>query len=98
MSDRAQGPGWWQASDGRWYPPESHPDVRLPPAPVGAAHEPGPALPDRRSIVVLSLGGTLVAVLVIVAVVVALLPTAASRHTVATFVPVSPSASTRQLG
>jgi hypothetical protein len=22
MSDTAQGPGWWLASDGRWYPPE----------------------------------------------------------------------------
>lgn len=22
MSDVPQGPGWWQASDGRWYPPE----------------------------------------------------------------------------
>jgi hypothetical protein len=22
MSDYSQGPGWWQASDGRWYPPE----------------------------------------------------------------------------
>ncbi|HEY6429385.1 MAG TPA: DUF4190 domain-containing protein [Acidimicrobiales bacterium] len=22
MSDSAQGPGWWLASDGRWYPPE----------------------------------------------------------------------------
>lgn len=22
----AQGPGWWQASDDRWYPPELHPD------------------------------------------------------------------------
>jgi type IV pilus assembly protein PilA len=21
MSDTAEGPGWWQASDGRWYPP-----------------------------------------------------------------------------
>lgn len=21
MSDLAQGPGWWQASDGKWYPP-----------------------------------------------------------------------------
>jgi hypothetical protein len=21
-------PGWWRASDGRWYPPESHPDER----------------------------------------------------------------------
>lgn len=25
MSDAAQGPGWWQASDDRWYPPEQHP-------------------------------------------------------------------------
>ena len=28
MSDVAQGPGWWIASDGKWYPPESHPSVR----------------------------------------------------------------------
>jgi len=28
MSDVSQGPGWWMASDGRWYPPELHPDVR----------------------------------------------------------------------
>lgn len=25
MSDTAQGPGWWQASDGRWYPPQQAP-------------------------------------------------------------------------
>ena len=25
MSDVSQGPGWWQASDGKWYPPELHP-------------------------------------------------------------------------
>lgn len=23
MSDMSQGPGWWQASDGKWYPPEA---------------------------------------------------------------------------
>lgn len=33
MSDSSQGPGWWQASDGKWYPPESAPGV---PAPVPA--------------------------------------------------------------
>ena len=27
MSDMSQGPGWWLASDGRWYPPELHPGV-----------------------------------------------------------------------
>lgn len=25
MSDFSQGPGWWQASDGKWYPPEQTP-------------------------------------------------------------------------
>ena len=34
MSDAAQGPGWWMASDGRWYPPHLHPS--LPPPPPGA--------------------------------------------------------------
>ncbi len=28
MSDKPPGPGWWIASDGRWYPPELHPSVR----------------------------------------------------------------------
>jgi uncharacterized RDD family membrane protein YckC len=25
VSDTPQGPGWWQASDGKWYPPEATP-------------------------------------------------------------------------
>jgi uncharacterized RDD family membrane protein YckC len=28
MSDSSQGPGWWQASDGKWYPPESAPSTQ----------------------------------------------------------------------
>lgn len=28
MSDKSEGPGWWVASDGEWYPPELHPSVR----------------------------------------------------------------------
>jgi hypothetical protein len=27
MSDVSQGPGWWLASDGKWYPQEQHPEV-----------------------------------------------------------------------
>lgn len=27
MSDQSGGPGWWQASDGKWYPPESQSDA-----------------------------------------------------------------------
>lgn len=35
MSDTQQGAGWWQASDGKWYPPEQHPNYgaeAVPPA------------------------------------------------------------------
>lgn len=32
MSDVA--PGWWQASDGQWYPPDTHPDYEPQPAPA----------------------------------------------------------------
>jgi uncharacterized membrane protein len=37
VSDTSQGPGWWQASDGKWYPPEQAPGYQ-PPAggPAGA--------------------------------------------------------------
>ena len=35
MSDVSQGPGWWQASDGKWYPPASAP----------AAYQPEPTYP-----------------------------------------------------
>lgn len=28
MTDTSQGPGWWLASDGQWYPPESHPNYQ----------------------------------------------------------------------
>jgi hypothetical protein len=35
MSDIAQGPGWWLASDLKWYPPELHPDRAGDPSPAG---------------------------------------------------------------
>ena len=37
MSDAAEGPGWWQASDGKWYAPESSPTSGLPSPPAQAA-------------------------------------------------------------
>ncbi len=41
MSDTSQGPGWWQASDGKWYPPEQAPGAAPQPSAgrldVGAA-------------------------------------------------------------
>ncbi len=35
MSDVQRGPGWWLASDGRWYPPETHPQAQSPAPPTG---------------------------------------------------------------
>lgn len=49
MSDQSQGRGWWLASDGKWYPPES----AAAPAPA-----PGVTTPVRSSGEKLVLGGT----------------------------------------
>jgi hypothetical protein len=40
----SQGPGWWVASDGKWYAPELHPDA----APEEAADTVAVAGPERR--------------------------------------------------
>src|SRR5437773_10456955 len=40
MSAVSQGPGWWQASDGKWYPPESRPGAVAPPPPQPTAPAP----------------------------------------------------------
>lgn len=45
MSDVSQGPGWWQASDGKWYAPEAHPSYQPPAAPQPPAAQP-PAPPQ----------------------------------------------------
>lgn len=36
MSDTPQGPGWWQASDGKWYPPEQAPATTAMPGAAAA--------------------------------------------------------------
>jgi hypothetical protein len=60
MSETSGGAGWWQASDGRWYPPETRPTLPPPPspppeqqygAPVGGYAPPPPQIyrrPSRR--------------------------------------------------
>jgi hypothetical protein len=45
MNDTPQAPEWWQATDGKWYPPESHPNAgpqlpQTPPQPVQSYHDP----------------------------------------------------------
>src|SRR4051812_11033540 len=51
MSDISQGPGWWQASDGKWYPPQQAPTAAPPPAapppqPQWGAPPPAPQAPQ----------------------------------------------------
>ncbi|KLR61145.1 hypothetical protein IMCC26207_109663 [Actinobacteria bacterium IMCC26207] len=46
MSDVSQGDGWWEAKDGKWYPPERHPDYKAPTqvvAPVAPTPQPSPS-------------------------------------------------------
>jgi Domain of unknown function (DUF4352) len=60
VSDVQQGPGWWQASDGRWYSPEQHPNhqppaVPFPPLPVQPTSQqvsfpPLPAKPNSQQV------------------------------------------------
>jgi hypothetical protein len=55
MSDAPQGPGWWEASDGKWYPPQAQ---SAPPQPQSAAQgtpSSGPLGVDRSPGVVLGL-------------------------------------------
>jgi hypothetical protein len=56
MSDTQQAPEWWQATDGKWYPPESHPNAgpqlpQTPPQPVQSYHDPAqqsPTAPGKK--------------------------------------------------
>jgi hypothetical protein len=46
MSDYSQGPGWWQASDGKWYPPDDAP----PPAAPGPFTAPAAGAPPAYGV------------------------------------------------
>lgn len=78
MTTTSPGPGWWQASDDHWYPPETHPDLRPPPppssvsveAPLGDGDDPRP----RRS------RKWVVPVVVLVVVILAAIPVVVGRQ------------------
>lgn len=42
MSQAQVGPGWWRASDGLWYPPDTHPAYLGPAAPPSSDRGPDP--------------------------------------------------------
>lgn len=59
MSDTSQGPGWWQASDGKWYPPAAVSGA----PPVGAI--PAPETTKGRGLKIGLIVGLIVAALLI---------------------------------
>ncbi len=69
MSDQSQGPGWWQAADGKWYSPEQAPGAQ-PPTPGGSPQGPtidiGAALSYGWNGFVKNLGTILVLLLIII--------------------------------
>ncbi len=70
MSDTPQGPGWWQASDGKWYPPEQAPGASPTPGGGGgvSALDTGAALSYGWNKFVQYIGQIIIIVLVIFAV------------------------------
>jgi uncharacterized membrane protein len=68
MSDYSQGPGWWQASDGKWYPPEQQPAAPTPPPGGGARVDIGAALGYGWNKFVQYIGPIIAIVLIIVAI------------------------------
>jgi Domain of unknown function (DUF4190) len=53
-TDVGQGAGWWIASDGKWYPPELHPN-RMPPPPWGQYPKGPPSSPRTNALAIASL-------------------------------------------
>ena len=65
MSDQSQGPGWWLASDGKWYPPDQAPAV--PPETWGAppvGPPPGSGMSTGAKVAI-AVGGGIVALIVL---------------------------------
>jgi uncharacterized RDD family membrane protein YckC len=65
MSDVSQGPGWWMASDHKWYPPEAHagyqpaPPPPPPAPPLAPGYYPGGAPPYPYAMAPVSVGPVL---------------------------------------
>jgi hypothetical protein len=71
MTDQSQGPGWWLASDGKWYPPDQAPAVPPPEtwaAPPGGP-PPSPGMSTGRKVAIAVVGGVIGLVVVLVLVI-----------------------------
>jgi hypothetical protein len=65
MTEVSQGPGWWQASDHKWYPPEQHPNYEAPPPETATPPPPSGQRPSRQ--VKVALIAAIAAIVVILA-------------------------------
>jgi hypothetical protein len=69
VADTSPGPGWWQASDGRWYAPDAHPRYGPPAPPPAPAPAPGtPPSNSRRWWPWIAVGVAVAVVLILVAI------------------------------
>jgi hypothetical protein len=48
MSDASQGPGWWQATDGKWYPPQEQAPAVPPTYQAAPSPQPAPTYSSPR--------------------------------------------------
>ena len=66
MSDTSQGAGWWQASDGNWYAPETHPEAQsvLPEAQAVGGPDPKQPWYKRKGIIALGVGAVILVIIV----------------------------------
>jgi hypothetical protein len=73
VSDASQGAGWWQASDGKWYPPESRPGAAAAPPPHYGT--PPPAKKRRGCLIgsLVGIGGLVILGVIAVVVVIVVL-------------------------
>jgi hypothetical protein len=70
MSDTSQGPGWWLASDGKWYGPEFRTTSPIPSPPLNSSFDPrSPTGPRAKSSGRLWIALSVVSAIVIFAVV-----------------------------
>ena len=61
VSDASEGPGWWQASDGKWYPPTAQPAAPPPPPQWGTAT--GPPYPRSSGTNALAIASLVLSIL-----------------------------------
>jgi len=74
MSDSAQGPDWWLASDGKWYPPAAplagHAPAPGGPVPPGAV----PGMAMQQPVVIVQKKSSATAIIIAVVVVLLIIP------------------------